>query len=802
MTPRLVLLTTYFRPIVGGVESNAEQLARYLQSNGFEVLVLTKRVSASLPDRETLDGVRVQRIGPLGSRNARGKWRLLPHATAWLISHRRDHDVVCCIDFRGVGLAALAARVVTKRPVLFQAQTPGVFKWPVRAAYRHADVLACIGRDIEREALALGIPRERVHFLPNAIDLIRFRPPDEGERDQIRRSLNIPLDRVVCAFVGRLSLEKGLMDLMEAWRLLQSQPPEAQPLRNRAMLLVAGPDMDGNRWNVGPSAREFAHRHGLSESVRFLGSVRDPSSLLRAADVFVQPSHFEAQGLAAVEALGCGVPVVASAVGGLLDFMNDGHNGKLSPPQDPPALAKCLRLLIDDHALRGRLAAAARPSIAGGLRRAPGVRTIRRSLARTGGGSFVTLASWKQRFPLLFNGSYATASAGSAVLLLVLLVIAGRWLSIEDYGRFQYALGLATIVETIMDIGLGPVTVRMVARDKAGAARLFRNVLGLKLVWVALGLIVLAVVAPILRSDPVVVRVCYLIGVSSAVRSYLLTTRGLLQGLDRFDIEALLVVCDRMLLLVTGAGVLLAGHGIQALALAFVASRVTMLVVVMALVGRFLGPIAPRVDRAAWRELQSAALPLGFFMIALNTYTYIDTVILGVMRSDTEVGWYTASYRVYEGLTYAPSILAAVLTPRLSYLFVSDRQAHGNLLRKVLLAAVALGVVLGGLGALFASPILTTVFGVAYAPGTAPLQILAGGSLFVFSTWILHAAAISTNLDRRLLITTVVGLASNVALNLVLIPRWGISGAAWATVIAEALTVVLLFVQVKRRLAE
>jgi O-antigen/teichoic acid export membrane protein len=111
-----------------------------------------------------------------------------------------------------------------------------------------------------------------------------------------------------------------------------------------------------------------------------------------------------------------------------------------------------------------------------------------------------------------------------------------------------------------------------------------------------------------------------------------------------------------------------------------------------------------------------------------------------------------------------------------------------------------LGLFLGGVAALAARPIILTLFGARYESAVLPLQILSGGSLFVFGTWILHAAAISTNLDRRLLVTTVVGLTANVVLNIVFIPRWGISGAAWATVLAEMLTVFLLLVQVIRRL--
>ena len=99
-----------------------------------------------------------------------------------------------------------------------------------------------------------------------------------------------------------------------------------------------------------------------------------------------------------------------------------------------------------------------------------------------------------------------------------------------------------------------------------------------------------------------------------------------------------------------------------------------------------------------------------------------------------------------------------------------------------------------------ASPVMSLVFGSAYLPAVAPLQILAGGSIFVFCTWILHATAIATNLDRRLLVTTAIGLGTNVVLNLLFIPRWGIAGAAWATVVAEAVTVTLLFVQVQHRL--
>ena len=159
---------------------------------------------------------------------------------------------------------------------------------------------------------------------------------------------------------------------------------------------------------------------------------------------------------------------------------------------------------------------------------------------------------------------------------------------------------------------------------------------------------------------------------------------------------------------------------------------------------------------------------------------------------------------MYEGLTYAPSVLAAVLTPRLSYLFVARAPPHAL----ALLACAAAGGgarararrgdgVAGGAGDDAALRTRRT------RPSAAPLQILAGGAVFVFCTWILHAAAIATNLDRRLVVTTVIGLAANVVLNLALIPRWGIRGVGRGHGARRgASPSALLYIQVRRRMRE
>src|SRR5262249_19227040 len=148
----------------------------------------------------------------------------------------------------------------------------------------------------------------------------RFRPPRDDERETIRRQLGWPFDKTVVLFVGRLSKEKGVIDLVHAWQNLA---------RSDAVLVLVGPDMPSHPWNVGPEARAFVDSNGLSDSVRFEGAAEDTAPFYRAADLFVQPSHFEAFGISAIEAMASGLTVVAARVGGLRDFVKPGRNGLL-----------------------------------------------------------------------------------------------------------------------------------------------------------------------------------------------------------------------------------------------------------------------------------------------------------------------------------------------------------------------------------------------------------------------------------------------------------------------------------------
>lgn len=370
MKPRVLVLTTYYHPVLGGVETHARQLVVYLRRAGFGVEVVTKRVVRDDPVEAIIDDVNVHRVGPAGERSAKGKWVALPAFFRTLLALASRFDIIVCVDYRGIGVAAVVAGWLRGRPVIIQGETAGVLggavdgsnsglapepaivrllKAPVRAVYRRADHIVCIGRDLEREAIRAGLPRGRVHYLPHGVDLERFYPPSADERDRVRAELDWPTDRRIVLFVGRLSVEKGVLDLLEAWRLAD---------RRDAMLVLVGPDMPGHPWDAGAPGRAYVSEHQLGDRVRFEGPRLDTTRFYRGADVFVQPSHFEAFGVSAIEAMASGLPVVTSGVGGLGDFLIDGETALLYEPRSPDSLAEALTVMLDEVALREQLAAA------------------------------------------------------------------------------------------------------------------------------------------------------------------------------------------------------------------------------------------------------------------------------------------------------------------------------------------------------------------------------------------------------------------------------------------------------------
>jgi O-antigen/teichoic acid export membrane protein len=276
-------------------------------------------------------------------------------------------------------------------------------------------------------------------------------------------------------------------------------------------------------------------------------------------------------------------------------------------------------------------------------------------------------------------------------------------------------------------------------------------------------------------------------------------------GLEHFRHEAALMFADRVLMLAGGVTALALHTGVPGIAASFVVTRLAALLVGLALAQRHVGAIALAKDMPLWRELRDQALPLGAFSLVLTVYSYVDVLLLPRFHAHPDaatwdVGIYGASYRLYEGVTYATSILWTVLTPRYAALWKTDRAAHAQLARRGAGGACLLGAAAAAVVWLVGARALL-IFGPDYAEGARALRVLACGLPLVFAIWILHSIAMSAFRTSLMLAATIASFVVNVGANAWLIPLWNRDGAAVATVIGEAVAALWLIVGLRRELA-
>ena len=191
------------------------------------------------------------------------------------------------------------------------------------------------------------VPPSQIEVIPLGVDPERFHP---GSRADARAGFDIPVTDDVIVAVGRIEPLKGLDILIRAAAQVTN--------RSRLRVLVIGGDEQARPEFDRLAA--IAEEVGIRDAVTFVGAVphEDLPDYYRAADVVVMPSFAESFGLVAVEAMACGVPVVASRVGGLASTVADGRTGYLIPWRCPEPFAEKIELLLRNDPLRDALGAA------------------------------------------------------------------------------------------------------------------------------------------------------------------------------------------------------------------------------------------------------------------------------------------------------------------------------------------------------------------------------------------------------------------------------------------------------------
>jgi len=385
----------------------------------------------------------------------------------------------------------------------------------------------------------------------------------------------------------------------------------------------------------------------------------------------------------------------------------------------------------------------------------------------------------------------------------VLLILVARRLGGESFGRISFAYSFTYLFVLLTDFGLNILLVREVARDRGAAACYLGNLLSLKLLSapVAFGLIAAAIVLSGYSAEVVVVVLLFA-GVN-LVRGILELYGAVFSGLEVMGREAALKNLHQVCLLLSGGIALALGCGPFGLAVALLIASILVVVIGSEMVRRTIPLFRPLWDGGLWLALLRRAVPVAMTSIFIVLYNESDIVLLSYLgQGEREVGWYAAASKILKMLQLIPMLVVSGVYPVFSDLAGRLRgalsTAYRGTLKLLLVIAIPVAIAVAG----FAEPVVRLIYGEGFAPAALPLSLLAYSIPFLYLGYVLVNVLVSSDhLTWAALATGGAGVL-NIAVNLLLIPVFGIAGSALAAIAAQVSLVVIGGIAVEQTVAQ
>jgi glycosyltransferase involved in cell wall biosynthesis len=353
------VVSPLYHPSLGGLGRQAQILTERLAGEGVDIFVISRRMKG-MPQAAFSPMVKVYRawsvkpylhnLEEINVTNVLVSLTFSTHCALLLLRNRKEYDIV---HFHGASLPLffnlpllklLRKKVIAKIASAGVGTEAGSLKDRYRGLgnlilrlLREVDAFVATTDEIEEGLCGDGFPKAKIVRIPNFVDPVQFFPATADAKIQAKESIDLK-NRKIVAFSGRLVERKGMDFLIDSWRDVTRDRPDA-------ILLVLG---DGPLLE---NMKKKATDLGIADSVVFQGHVDQVIDFLHATDVFVLPSYQEGMPNSLLEAMACGLPVVATRIGGVVDIIRDEESGLLTAPGDSKGLAERILMLLNNEGL-------------------------------------------------------------------------------------------------------------------------------------------------------------------------------------------------------------------------------------------------------------------------------------------------------------------------------------------------------------------------------------------------------------------------------------------------------------------
>lgn len=382
----------------------------------------------------------------------------------------------------------------------------------------------------------------------------------------------------------------------------------------------------------------------------------------------------------------------------------------------------------------------------------------------------------------------SVSNIGSRLIRAAIIIYAARALGAAEYGVFSYALGLAGFFTVFVDIGISHILTRDVAKKPEQASQLFSTALWMKSILLVGTTLLILFVAPYfsnIDAARILLPFVALLVIFDNLREF---SNAFFRAKEKMEYEALVTTFMNVAITVFGFIALSIAVSAHSLMISYVGSAGAGFLAAALILREEFTSIFRKFDRNLVKPLLQSSWPIALTGLLGAMSLNVDVIMLGWFRSAEEIGFYSAGQKVIQVLYTFPAIIASSLLPLSSRLVELKDEVKLRLLTEkglTLVFALALPLAMGGV--VLAMPIMDFLYGNEYIPGAAAFQILIVTVLAVFPGTVLGNIILAYDKQRKIAWYVAATSVSNIVLNLVLIPPFGIVGAAVATITSQIL---------------
>ncbi len=372
-----------------------------------------------------------------------------------------------------------------------------------------------------------------------------------------------------------------------------------------------------------------------------------------------------------------------------------------------------------------------------------------------------------------------------------------RPLAISSFGWYTTVISFLGFVGILIDFGLIPVTAQMMSEPEHDKKALFKNLLGFRFATAIVFLGIAPLVA-LLFPYPTPVKIAIAFSALSflgvAMNQVLI---GLYQTKLKMHIPAIGEVLGRIALIIGLWLVMSKGSSFLPVMVVLVVAALVQTATLWILAQRDIA-IGFAFDWSVWKTIMTKMWPIAISIIFNVVYLRGDTLLLSVMRSQSEVGMYGAAYRVLDIVAQLAMMIMGVMLPLMAYAWSrNNREDFKKFYQQSFDIIMMLGLpMMTGL-ILLAEPIISFVAGIDFAPAGALLRILAIAVFGVYLGAVFGHAAVAINKQKQTMWIYISDAILTLIGYLIFIPKFGLAGAAWMTVFSELYAGILLFLTIR-----